>query len=331
MTQPEQESEFTIAKGNDVSVVIPAHNEADALPDLIDAILHSLESVNVNPTVIVVDDGSTDRTAQYVLQHRAADTRVHLIRLSRNFGHQPALLAGLRSAPGDAVICMDGDGQHPPSVLPELVEAWRAGANVVNTLREDSHDVGALKRITSRLFYRCFAFFTGLRLERGMADFRLFDRSALTALLSAEGKRPFIRGTAIWIGFDQATIRYRADPRRTGESSYSLRSMWELARDGIIGFSSRPLWMIGGAGFACSLLAFAFALYGVVVGLVSESAVPGWASTVAIFSGLQCLLFLSLGMLNLYVAALSAQTGPQPEYIVNSSSLVDQTSNPTAP
>lgn len=299
-----------------VSVVIAAHNEADALPELLADVLQTLGGCEVEPAVFVVDDGSTDATAQVVLDARATDSRVHLIQLSRNFGHQAALMAGLQAAPGNAVISMDGDGQHPPRVLPDLIDRWEAGADVVHTVRVDSADVGRTKRLTGRLFYRTFRLLTGLDLADGMADFRLLSRRAVDASLATVGQRPFFRGAAVWIGFAQATVPYEARDRAEGTTSYSLRKMARFASDGIVGFSARPLWLLSAIGLASSVGAFLIAAYAIVIGLVSDQAVPGWASTLGFVAVLQGLIFVLLGAFGLYIGAIFAEVLKRPTFIV---------------
>ncbi len=299
-----------------VAVVMAAMNEAAALPVLISQVLESLEAADVRPAVYVVDDGSTDRTADVVLQIRESDPRVHLVGLSRNFGHQAALLAGLHTAQGDAVICMDADGQHPAEVLPELIQRWRAGADVVHTVRSDPPGLGWFKRITASIFYRAFRWLSGLPLENGMADFRLLDRGALDATLRVAGNRPFFRGSAVWIGYSVETVPYVAGERVGGESSFSLRAMTQLARDGVVGFSARPLWIISGLGMAASFVAFLIAFYAVAIGLVSSRAVPGWASTIGFLAVLQGLTFALLGVFGVYLGAVFAEVLDRPPYLI---------------
>ena len=297
-----------------VTVVVPVHNEEATIVSLLEEIEAVVRRSGGDVRIVVVDDGSTDATASLV---RSSDSSVvRLVRLSRNFGHQAALLAGLRTAEGDAVICMDGDGQHPPEVIAALLEAWRGGADVVNTRRRDTRQTGFAKRATASLFYRAFRSLSGLELENGMADFRLLSRQALDAALQTVGSRPFLRGSAIWIGFDQEVVDYEVGDRRGGQSSYSLRAMLRLGRDGIVGFSVRPLLLISSAGLLASLAAFAIALYAIVVGLVSDDAVPGWASTIGFLAILQGLTFALLGIFGAYLGAVFAEVVDRPAYIV---------------
>lgn len=299
-----------------VSIVMPAHDEAESIGGLVAEVEVALARTGCRWEVIIVDDGSSDATAAVAFELASTDQRVRLVRLSRNFGHQAALLAGLRNATGDAVISMDADGQHPAHVLPLLIEQWRSGVDVVNTRRQDAETTSRSKRSTARLFYRLFRWFSGLQLENGMADFRLLSRPALAAALAATGNRPFFRGAAIWIGFDQAVVDYEARDRSIGSSSYSIQAMVKLARDGIIGFSSRPLLIMSSLGLTASLIAFAIASYAIIVGLVSSEAVPGWASTIGFLAILQGLTFALLGVFGAYLGALYDEVLDRPTYIL---------------
>ena len=299
-----------------VDFVIAAHNEAGSLPLLLPKVLAAAERCEVAPHIYVVDDGSVDDTLAVAERLAAVDGRIELVRLSRNFGHQAALLAGLSLSTADAVITMDGDGQHPPEVIEELITSWNEGGDVVHTLRTDSADVSNSKRITSRAFYRMFRSLSGLDVQPGMADFRLLSAQARDALLAASGSRPFIRGAAVWIGFEQRMVPYEAGERWSGSSSYTLRRMLELARDGVVGFSVRPLWILSVAGVAASALAFLLSGYAIARGIFSAGVVPGWASTVAYLTMLQGLMFLLLGGISVYVGAVYAEVLDRPTYLV---------------
>ncbi len=299
-----------------VDIVIAAHNEASSLPRLLPQVLAVAERCGVAPHIYVVDDGSVDDTSTVVERLSTVDGRIELVRLSRNFGHQAALAAGLNLSSADAVISMDGDGQHPPEVIEELIASWREGGDVVHTLRTDSADVSRSKRITSRVFYRMFRSLSDLDVEPGMADFRLLSAQARSALLAASGSRPFLRGSAVWIGFEQRMVPYEAGTRWSGSSSYTLRRMLRLARDGIVGFSVRPLWILSAAGVAASALAFLLSAQAIVFGIFSDGVVPGWASTVAYLTMLQGLMFLLLGGISVYLGAVYAEVLDRPTYLV---------------
>jgi dolichol-phosphate mannosyltransferase len=308
-----------------VDIVIAAHNEASSLPRLLPDVLKVAERCGVAPRVYVVDDGSVDETSSVVERLAGDDRRIELIRLSRNFGHQAALLAGLNLSTADAVISMDGDGQHPPEVIEELVASWQAGGDVVHTLRTDSADIGTAKRLTSRVFYRVFRFLSDLELEPGMADFRLLSAQARDALLTSSGSRPFLRGSAVWIGFEQRVVPYEAGNRWSGSSSYTFKRMLRLARDGIVGFSVRPLWILSAVGVGASALAFLLSVQAIVFGIFSDGVVPGWASTVAYLTMLQGLMFLLLGGISVYLGAVYAEVQDRPTY------LVRRAASPTCP
>jgi dolichol-phosphate mannosyltransferase len=299
-----------------VDIVIAAHNEASSLPRLLPQVLAVADRCGVAPHVYVVDDGSTDDTSTVVERLATVDGRIELVQLSRNFGHQAALLAGLRLSTADAVISMDGDGQHPAEVIEKLIASWDGGGDVVHTLRTDSADVSRSKRITSRAFYRMFRSLSGLDLQPGMADFRLLSAQARSALLAASGTQPFVRGAAVWIGFEQRTVPYEAGNRCGGSSSYTLRRMLTLARDGIVGFSVRPLWILSAMGAAASAIAFLVSAQAIVIGIFSDGVVPGWASTLAYLTMLQGLMFLLLGGISVYLGAVYAEVLDRPTYLV---------------
>ena len=299
-----------------VDIVIAAHNEANSLPRLLPQVLAIADRCGVASHIYVVDDGSIDDTSTVVERLATVDGRIELVRLSRNFGHQAALLAGLNLSTADAVITMDGDGQHPAEVIEKLIASWDEGGDVVHTLRTDSADVGRSKRITSRAFYRMFRSLSGLDLQPGMADFRLLSAQARNALLAACGTQPFVRGAAVWIGFEQRMVPYEAGTRWGGTRSYTLRRMLTLARDGIVGFSVRPLWILSAVGAAASAIAFLVSAQAIVFGIFSNGVVPGWASTVAYLTMLQGLMFLLLGGISVYVGAVYAEVLDRPTYLV---------------
>lgn len=299
-----------------LSIVTPAHNEEDNLDRLISEIDESVANLRLDHEIVIVDDGSRDRTAQVASRLANDLDHVRFVRLSRNFGHQPALLAGLRAARGNAVVTMDADLQHPPSLIPRLVDEWRAGADVVHTLRADSDDTGSLKKATSKGFYRFFRAQSGVDLAEGMADFRLVDRRALEPVISSNEVRLFFRGMFVWIGFEQATVPYEAANRNAGTSSYNPVRMFRLASRGIFGFSERLLVWMTWLGIATSALAFAYAGYVVSVRMLSDEAVPGWASQMLVISVMFGILFLFLGVLGGYVAAIYQEVRGRPSYIV---------------
>jgi dolichol-phosphate mannosyltransferase len=301
-----------------VSVVVPAFNEAENIP-----LLHRLVSEVLQGCIpqqwelIFIDDGSRDATWSAISQLAAETPNVRGIRLSRNFGHQYALLAGMEMADGQAVIMMDCDLQHPVEMLPLLLQKWREGFMVVKTLRQDINDIGWFKRWSSGTFYRLFSFLSGVDLRPGLADFRLLDRKALEEMLRFREEGLFLRGLTEWIGFPSCAIPYQPGKRLHGQSQYSLKKMVKLGWRGVSSFSIMPLRigiLIGLIGSLLSALGILYAFFGRFFG---KGLVPGWASTLMVLSLLFFLLFIYLGVLGEYIGRMVIEVRRRPRFIVS--------------
>ena len=265
--------------------------------------------------IILVDDGSSDGTWQAIRHAATTNPSVVGLRLSKNFSHQSALIAGLSRARGQAVISMDSDLQHPPEAIPELLEAWRAGFKIVNTKRRDAHVASPSKRLASKLFYRFFTVMTGISMEEGTSDFRLLDHRALTELLTFASTDQFIRGSVQWLGFSMTTIPYNAAKRLTGQSKYGLKNMLRFAAIAITSFSTKPLRFGIWLGLCVGALALVELLY-VLVQALSGNVVPGWASTVGVTSFLFAVMFIVIGIIGIYVARIYTLLQNRPPFIV---------------
>jgi len=306
----------------DLSVVVPAFEEAQNLGILHERLRVALEPLALEWELIVVDDGSRDDTFAVLTALHERDPRVQGLRLSRNFGHQLALLAGLRVARGRAVVTMDADLQHPPEVVPELMARWRAGAAIVNTVRDDATSgLPFLKRFTSRLYYRVFRVLSGLDLRPGMADFRLFDRRVLDVLLAGSDHRPFFRGFAAWVGFPQADVPFRAGKRLHGTTGYTVGKMLRLALSGVVGFSATPLYWSLALGLVGLTLSTGFGIYAIIAHFWLHSTLQGWTSIVVLMSSLLSLQFVILGILGMYVGEISQAVRGRPSVVVAQSTL----------
>lgn len=298
-----------------VSVVVPLYNEEEAVDALLRRLLRVLEGTGEPFEILLVDDGSTDRTWKRIRAAHRSEPAVKGISLLRNFGHQSALLAGLIQASGRAVVTMDGDLQHPPEKIPDLLRQWRRGFKLVNTRRADSEDSGLLKRWSSRWFYRAFSALSGLRLAPGSSDFRLMDESVLEIVLQMADADLFLRGIVQWIGCPVATVSYRAAPRVAGRSKFSPAKMFRLSSAAIVSFSTVPLRMGIWLGLLTSGLAVAEIAY-IFVQYLHGNTVPGWASVLTVMSFMFGILFVLLGLLGTYLASIHQAVRRRPQFLV---------------
>lgn len=300
------------------SVVIPLLNEAAVLPALlarIDALLGRLDGP---AEAILVDDGSTDATAAMVRAKALADPRYRLVGLSRNFGHQPAITAGMDLARGEAVVVMDADLQDPPEVVLDLVAKWREGYQVVYAQRISRKGDSLFKRLTARLFYSGLRRITSIELIPNVGDFRLVDRKVLEAFRAMPERDRFVRGMFGWLGFRQAIVPFAREARAAGESKYPLWKMLRLAVNGLVGFSDMPLRIALWLGMAVSGLALVYGAYVLVSALTGDGGlVAGWASTIVIVSFLCGLNMMLTGVVGLYVGRIHSEVKARPLYVIN--------------
>ncbi len=299
-----------------ISIVVPCYNEAACLPAVLEEVEKALNSVpNIDYEILAVNDGSTDETASVLQNCRMQNPRLGVIQFVRNFGHQAALSAGLAHARGDAVICMDADLQHPPGLLPQLIQRWRQGFDVIQTVRRTQP--GLTKSLSSRAFYRLLNLFSEVEITNGAADFRLMSRRAVDSLLALPERSRFLRGLVAWLGFPCTTIEFDAPPRHAGSSAYTFKKMMAFAVDAVIALSARPLhlalWI---AGFVL-LSAFTYAIY--ILNLIAHSVplVKGWASTIFLILILGSVNLLCTGILGLYLRAVLVEIRKRPDYLIS--------------
>ena len=299
------------------SIVVPVYNEEAALPELVSRLGLLLDRLDGPSETVLVDDGSSDRTYELMAAAREADPRVKILRLSRNFGHQVAVTAGLDVAVGDAVIVMDADLQDPPEVVLEMAARWREGYDVVYAVREERHGETRFKRATAAAFYRLFSGMSEVDVPLDVGDFRLVDRRALDAFRSMRESNRYVRGMFSWIGFRQIGVPYKRDQRFAGETKYPLTKMVKFATDGIVSFSAAPLRLALKVGFLVSGLSFLLGLVFLVSKVLGFYSVPGLASIavfVAFLGGIQLLL---LGVMGEYIARIHDEVKGRPLYVVS--------------
>ncbi len=298
-----------------MSVVVPAFNEAGNLHELLTALTAALAKLTDRWEVVVVDDGSTDATPQVLrpwLQHAG----VRALRLSRNFGKEAALTAGLDHAEGDVVVLMDADGQHPAQLLAPMLDAWRAGADMVGTVRQSRKDESLIKRLGTRLFYRLTNAGSPVPIPEGAGDFRLMDRRVVEALKALPERNRFMKGLYAWVGFETRFLPYTPTPRSAGRSSFSLRRLLRLAFTGLTAFSNFPLRVWSGLGALIALLALAYGAWIVVEHWINGHPIPGWPTLVTglmFFGGVQ---LLSIGILGEYIGRVFDEVKQRPVYLV---------------
>jgi glycosyltransferase involved in cell wall biosynthesis len=299
------------------SVVIPLYDEESVLQSLYERLADVLEQLGGSWEVILVDDGSRDATYRLAIELREKDPRVKVVRLSRNFGHQIALSAGLDLARGKAVVTMDGDLQHPPETIPEFVARWREGNDIVYGVMIDRQGETRIKAVTARLFYRLLGSLADIDVPPAAGDFRLIDRRALGPFRAMRESNRYLRGMFSWIGFRQTGVPFVSPPRPAGKSKYNARRMIRLATDAVFGFSERPLRMVLALGFLVSFGAITFGISSVVVKLSGGFSVPGWASImvlVGIVGGVQLMV---MGVIGEYIARIYDEVKRRPLYVIS--------------
>ncbi len=304
-----------------ISIVVPVCNEQGNIPVLVNALQEVLASVTYPYKIIFIDDGSSDDTLAILKQRANIDSSIFYISLSRNFGHQNALKAGLDIADGDAVIMMDGDMQHPPELIPVMLELWEKGNDIVYTIRKDHKDLPMMKRKTSTMFYNLINNLSDIELEQGTADFRLMDKKVVAIFKDFKETDLFLRGLVKWMGFQQAGIEYEPAQRTQGKSKYTLKKMIRFALQGITSFSTKPLYIATYLGFSFSLVSLLYIPY-IGYSYYFGHVISGWTSmiaTIAFFGGLQLMI---LGIIGMYLGKLFLQSKQRPHYIVKESNIV---------
>ena len=300
-----------------LSVVAPCYNESPVILRFhreLAAVLDGLAGLTTE--IIFVDDGSTDDTLTLLNELSRTHPTVRVCSLSRNFGHQIALAAGLDRAAGDAVVLMDSDLQHPPELIREFVDKWRDGHDIVLSIRRATEGASMLKRVTSRGFYTVLNYLSGTQVPPGAADFCLLSRQVCESLRSMPERHRFLRGLIAWAGFDRALVPYDAAARAAGESKYTFLKMIGLAVDAVFSFSSAPLRLALRSGLVMTLLGFAYLIVTLGNGFLFGGIVPGYASLIGVVTILGGCQLAFLGLIGQYLARVFEEVKRRPMYLV---------------
>ncbi|HET9335702.1 MAG TPA: glycosyltransferase family 2 protein [Sphingomicrobium sp.] len=307
---------------NDVefSLVIPVKDEEAAIRPCLARVIPVLEALD-DPVarsfeILFVDDGSSDRTLEVIRQANAADPRVRAVSLSRNFGKEAALTAGLDAARGQAVVPLDVDLQDPPEALPRMIAQWRSGFDVVYGVRDNRESDSLPKRITAEFYYRAHNWLSRDKIPEHAGDFRLLDRKVVDVIRQMPERNRFMKGLFAWAGFKQTAVSYHREERKVGKTKFNYWKLWTLALDGITSASTLPLRVWSYLGALVALGALAFAVFIIVRTLTSGINVPGYASLMVAILFLGGLQLLSLGVLGEYVGRILTETKGRPLYVV---------------
>ena len=315
----------------ELSVVVPMFDEAQGLDAFIARVTGVLEGAGLDYEIVCVNDGSRDDTLARLREHRARDARIKVVNLSRNFGQEPALCAGLALCRGRAVVPIDADLQDPPEVIPQLVAKWREGFDVVYAVRLKRAGEGMLKRATSHLFWRFYNALVAVSIPPNCGVFRLMSRRAVDAFNKLPEKQRFIKTLLSFAGYRSAEVAFERAPRVAGESKWPWGKMWNYALDGITAFSTLPLRVWSYIGLGVSATAFGYAVFLMVSRLVYGGQVPGYASLMVVVLFLGGVQLITLGVLGEYIGRVFHEVKGRPTYIVESAEGLDDDDDSSAP
>ncbi len=304
-----------------IDIVIPVFNEAGVVEQTYATLRDIIDSLPYTVAIYYVNDGSMDATSESLAALAEKDKRIQVIELSRNFGHQAALTAGIDASRGDLVITMDCDGQHPPELIPEMVNLFKQGYDLIQGQRSDAVAMGAFKKWTSGGFYKILNLVSGMRVLPGAADFRAMSRQVVDALKSMPEYHRFLRGMIAWMGYRSVILPYREPERVAGKSKYSLGKMIRLASDAIFSFSLMPLYIGLSAGFTFIILALVQMVYVLVLWLTHQTnrIVPGWSSLMAVLLIASGIIMILLGFIGVYVGYIFQEVKRRPIYLIRRS------------
>jgi polyisoprenyl-phosphate glycosyltransferase len=303
-----------------ISVIIPVFNEEGCVTSVAERVV-SIMSNYSEYEVLFIDDGSQDNTLETLKALHTRNPKINFLSFSRNFGHQNALRAGTRFATGDCIISLDGDLQHPPELIPELIAKWKEGFDVVYTIRKDVQRTSFFKKITGRVFYKTMNYISDINFEYGEADFRLLDKSAAAELNNLHENAIFFRGMVKWLGFRQTGIEYSPENRICGKTKYSRKKMFALALSGITGFSIKPLRISTFIGLSFAFLSLLYGFYALYIKLFTDNSIEGWTSVFFMITFLGGIQLIMIGILGEYIGNIFIESKKRPNYIIKEKSI----------
>jgi glycosyltransferase involved in cell wall biosynthesis len=310
-----------------ISIIVPCHNEQGNIVPLYDLINTYVKGYNYE--VIFIDDGSSDDTLPSIKKLAEQNTSIKYLSFSRNFGHQNAIKAGIDHAIGNCIIMMDADLQHPPELIPQMLQKWEEGYDIVYTLRQDSNDLSFFKKRTSKLFYKIVNFLSDIKVVEGAADYRLIDRKVADVFkYDLNEYFLFIRGLTSWVGFNQFAIPYTPKERHSGKSKYSLFKMVSLALYGITSLSIKPLRLATLLGISVSLISFIYGMYALSLSIFTNKAIHGWTSTILIIVFIGGIQMFLLGIIGEYLGNLFFEVKKRPHYILKDTNCESEKTRP---
>ena len=300
-----------------ISIVVPAYNEEEVLPEFHETLVNVLSKLQVNLEIVYINDGSTDNTLEIISDLRSKDKRITLIDLSRNFGKEIALTAGLHKAAGDAVVVIDADLQDPPELIPKLINEWEKGYDVVYAKRTFRDGESLLKKTTAHFFYRIIQRVGKFTIPEDTGDFRILSRRAVNALNTFKEQHRFMKGLFSWIGFKQKAVHYQRDARRAGESKWNYWHLWNFALDGITSFTIAPLKISTYIGLITAFGSFGYGIYMVIETLLHGNEVAGYPSLIVIVLMLGGVQLVAIGILGEYLGRVFNETKQRPLYFIS--------------
>jgi len=298
------------------SVVVPVFNEEEVISESYKRLTNVMREIGEPYEIVFVDDGSRDKTFEMIKDISKSDNAVRLVSFSRNFGHQPAVSAGINESSGEAVIVIDADLQDPPEIIPKMIKKWKAGFQVVYGKRLKRQGETFFKKLTAKMFYRFLSSMTNVKIPVDTGDFRLIDRKVCDTFSALTERNRYIRGLISWVGFSQTYVEYIRDERFAGETKYPLKKMIKFASDGIMSFSYKPLKLATYLGFIVSAASFVYMIVVIIQRLLGHAAAIGWASTIAALLLLNGITLIILGIMGSYIGRIYDEVQNRPLYII---------------